>query len=167
MKAIWIVVGAVLVLCAGCSGGGGTTANNVVDVRHVEALLFHAGANPEQFFADDPAPPPGIQVAPFDVYTSFNWDTGPQDLGRSHLDSLGKAEVDYGDGGGWEDITQSTRDLYTVLEAGGYGAGIPLSADAHHTYTDRGLYDVHWRFTYWDGQEIDLPQTVGIRVTGN
>ena len=155
------------VVLASCSGGvGGTTANEPGSVRSVVAYLIQAGPNGRLIYADDPPPPTGAQVAPFDVYTWFDWTIGPpaQDGGHNEVQALGKAEVDFGDGAGWEDVTQTMHDLQQAILDGSYPNGTPLSADVHHVYSLPGFYHVYWRFTYWDGEVITLPYTIGVEV---
>lgn len=92
--------------------------------------------------------------APFAVsaYTSYQGEFPGRDVGI--IDYVTTIEIDYGDGGGWEDVT--VRRLL-------WDDRSPTTWE-QHTYTTPGEYDLNMRVTYWDGEVVYQPAELAKRV---
>ena len=64
-----------------------------------------------------------------------------------------KHEVNFGDGGGWVDVTAEERTYDYYL-----GDGLDPAHCAKHTYTNPGTYTIDARVTYWDGAVLYASQ---------
>jgi hypothetical protein len=73
---------------------------------------------------------------------------------------ISKYEIDFGDGGGWQDVT-ADRDRWDRI----YGDGIDLSTWTQHTYTTPGEYDPNVRVTYWDGEVLYQHPDTAVHVS--
>jgi hypothetical protein len=63
-----------------------------------------------------------------------------------------KAELDFGEGAGWQDMTHEIQNLWWHTPDG----ADPLDTGymTHHTYTQPGSYNVLGRVTYWTGEVV-------------
>jgi hypothetical protein len=75
---------------------------------------------------------------------------------------ISKAEIDWGDGGGFEDYTQDAYELWDI----GQGSEDPQYL-THHTYATPGEYTMVGRLTYWDGTVVAEEESdrATIRIT--
>ena len=77
-------------------------------------------------------------------------DIHPKQSDRvSHVEWLIKAELDFGDGSGWIDVTQ----LYIAFQSINSIADFRQFA-CKHEYTQPGAYTIKARATFWDGNVI-------------
>lgn len=85
---------------------------------------------------------------PLEVAAILGRAFGEQD---SHTDNdILKAELDFGDGSGWTDYTEDSRNKWWEE---------PLTVPVYHpdwmtrhTYTQPGTYIINGRMTFWDGE---------------
>lgn len=75
---------------------------------------------------------------------------------------ISKAEIDWGDGGGFQDYTQDAYDKWDIG-----GGGDDPQYLSHHTYTIPGEYTMIGRLTYWDGTVVTEEESdrATIRIT--
>jgi hypothetical protein len=145
--AAWLAGAGLLLALAGCAGAG-TCAPAVSRGAGLDVLTAAGAAQNQQ----------AVGSAPFAVGAALTATPGVQDRGLTASQLLGKAELDFGDGGGWVDVTAQQLAL-------GAAWGASLAQSAAHTYTAAGTYTIRGRVTYWDGQVIEAwdPWTVTVR----
>lgn len=86
---------------------------------------------------------------PLAIYTSLSMSRdSSKDGNRSELDSVIKLEVDFGDGGGWEDVTSWFDDFFTPPY------DTTTAGMIKHIYPAAGTYTPEARATFWDGEVV-------------
>lgn len=149
-----------LVLVAGCGGGGSQRPS--VDTYyerwvHLSSTLVNSNSSRRSLSGQAPL------VAYFAIGQQPNWNSPnyPNDP-AAHLDQFTKAELDFGDGQGWQDVTADARTKWWQQPL-----GTPTYYQTNymtpHTYTEPGVYEVNGRITWWDGQVMEAGP--GWRVT--
>lgn len=86
---------------------------------------------------------------PHAIYTSLSVSRdSSKDGNRSELESVIKLEVDFGDGGGWEDVTVWFNDYLTPPYDN------TIAGMIKHIYPAAGTYTPKARATFWDGEVV-------------
>ncbi|MDQ3022990.1 MAG: hypothetical protein M3R04_01200 [bacterium] len=65
-----------------------------------------------------------------------------------------KAELDFGDGTGWQDCTVDC--LTTWFREPYVPNQVPIDWMTRHTYTEPGTYEINGRITFWDGEVMNI-----------
>jgi hypothetical protein len=136
----------VLVACfagnlASCSQGSSYDATgHPVPFRYASAVVQAYSSNDGPSMRGVKGAAPCLVGAIADASNDFNPKTGVV---------LTRLEIDFGDGGGWQDVTaaQPSWDYYVY-------DGIDQDKAVLHTYTTPGVYRVRSRGTYWDGEVV-------------
>lgn len=85
--------------------------------------------------------------APFTVGIMPEYSPNHSDLNRPASGVVTKVEADYGEGEGFVDITDASRDLWALSGQG----SVPFDQLIQHTYFTPGSYTIRVRMTFWDG----------------
>jgi PKD repeat protein len=83
-------------------------------------------------------------TAPLAVGAALTATPGMDDAAHSGSALTSKAELDFGDGAGWQDVTAQQH-------AAGPAWGASLAQSVPHAYAAPGSYTLRGRVTYWDG----------------
>jgi len=73
------------------------------------------------------------------------------DIPPAGLEQISKYEIDFGDGGGWVDVTQEARNW----DFGEIGRDLDVNRMTRRIYSEPGEYLIRGRVTYWDGEVYD------------
>ena len=73
------------------------------------------------------------------------------DIPPKGLNQISKFELDFGDGGGWVDVTQEARNW----DFGEIGRELDVNRMTKRVYSEPGEYLIRGRITYWDGDVHD------------
>lgn len=124
-----------VVLQQGCTGGG---TDPLEPLPRSWSITYDNGA------ADI------LGAAPHSMSITVTVDGYDEALNAGILVPGNKIELDFGDGGGWEDVTAA------MISAGN---GLPRqTGQFNHTYTDPGDYLLRGQVTWWDSK-VDLRPT--------
>jgi hypothetical protein len=137
-----------LMLCS-CDDGAGGLGQPGTGVRRVLAFAYPQSAATIEGYTI-------TALAPLQVGVNFGISKIAGDPG-STAELVLKAEVDWGDGSGFEDVT---NDTHTKWYRGGEGS-LPNDPNflSLHTYAGTGDHTIIARVTYWDGEVVlDKPQ---------
>jgi hypothetical protein len=105
------------------------------------------------WYADPPQGPLSVMTIS-QVHTRYSEES-------NHADWLTKVELDFGEGLGWQDITQQFR-------ASPYFRVRDPQLSLTHTYAQAGTYTIRIRATYWDGEVVttsEMHSSAAITVT--
>jgi hypothetical protein len=81
----------------------------------------------------------------------------------AYLDQFTTAELDFGEGQGWQDVTTDARTMWWQEPNG--SPVYPVAYMTQHTYATPGVYEVKGRMTFWDGEVIEAGPTYRVTVT--
>jgi len=130
------IIGILLVGVGGCAGGA-SCAPAIARGVGLDVLGPAGAVNDQQLTGS----------APLTLGAALVAAPGLQDTGRTGSQLVTKAELNFGDGAGWVDITAQQQAL-------GPAFGNSLAQSVQHTYAAAGSYILQGRVTYWDGQVL-------------
>ncbi|MCC7477351.1 hypothetical protein IT575_02735 [bacterium] len=129
----------VLMFCS-CGGDGVFVGAPINDTRWVLSLTY--GVTTVEFSEGVAVGPIGTQVG-----AKLNYLVAVQGSPGDHA-VISKAEINWGDGGGFQDCTDDARNKWWSNPAASEDNPAYLTV---HTYNTPGEYTITGRVTYWDG----------------
>lgn len=125
---------------SGCSPGGGRVTPVLARKSFIWAVLPPSSTAESTLGAEVTGP------APLQLLAEPNYGLGERD--DDSREDITKVEVNFGDGGGWSDVTADAQAMWS---------GEPvdwLNSTLEHTYTEPGDHIIIARLTFWDGEVV-------------